>query len=313
MASGTHVLEVASGEDDFEVAADGKIAGEAVVLLGGGIHLHGDDSVAREGDGGGGADGDGLEFLVVGSVLVVLQGLDSDGDFLASEDGQNNIVLAAGMAGVDGLTVVVGNIEVDAVVGNGSVHRYYGAGAIKGSTAIAIQGLVRNGDLDADDVVGSIGGVGPLDFEQGAKVVEEQLVGVAGDNGSGRQFDVLDAVGVALIFLPTRQAHRLVGSAGKACGSRGQGGRVGCIVGAIEVDGDFVVWVIVILHNVESSSIDVDLLAVGEENGVAVSVDIEFAVSGSRLELDTEGDGLSVFLATNKHHGANGCNAQKDE
>ena len=307
------MLEIASGEDDFEVVADGEIAGEAVVLLGGGTHVHGDDSVAQEGDGGRGADGDGLEFLVVGSGLVGLQGLDSDGDVLVREGGQNDIVLAAGSAGGDGLTVVVGNVEVDAIVGNGSGHRYFGAGAIEGSTAIAIQGLVRNGDLDADDVVGSIGGVGPLDFQQGAEVVEKQLVGVVGDNGSGRQFDVLDAVGIALIFLPTRQVHKLVGSAGKASGSRGQGGRVGCIVGAIEVDGDFVVWVIVILHNVESSSIDVDLLAVGEENGVAITVDKEFAVSGSRLELDTEGDGLSVFLATNKHHGAYGCNAQKDE
>ena len=209
------MLEVASGEDDFEVVADGEIAGEAVVLLGGGTNMHGDDSVAQEGDGGGGADGDGLEFLVVGSGLVGLQGLDSDGDVLVREGGQNDIVLAAGTSGGHGLAVVAVNIEVDAVVGNGSVHRYFGAGSIKGSNAVAIQGLARNGDLDADDVVGSIGGVGPLDFQQGAEVVEKQLVRVAGDNGSGRQFDVLDAVGVALIFLPTRQVHKLVGSAGK--------------------------------------------------------------------------------------------------
>lgn len=149
MARDTHVLEVASGEDDFEVVADGEIAGEAVVLLGGGTHVHGDDSVAQEGDGSRGADGDGLEFLVVGSVLVVLQGLDSDGDVLVREGGQNDIVLAAGTSsGGHGLAVVVGNVEVDAVVFDfGIVHCYHRVGSIKSGTASAIQGLAGNIDV----------------------------------------------------------------------------------------------------------------------------------------------------------------------
>ena len=292
----------------MSVTTDGEVTSQAIVLSRSRLDVHGDNVVAGQGNCTGSVDGDSPKFLVFQRRHGGTDGLDTNSNLFVLERGQEDVILVTSATGGDRLAVFFSDVEVDTVLVD-IVHHNIGGIATEVGNAIAIQTHTGNGDFDTYDVVGNIGSVLPLNLKQRAEIVEFQfLATIAIDDGTGRELDILFTIDLH-IFLPTRQMDRLVGITSEASLRNGVEQRSG-ISGTIDSAFTSILNINLIGSAIKGDrilgTIDIHHLARSEEDGIVAVIDIQFTRGGGGLHLDTKGNGIHIFLAAGKKHGASG-------